>query len=338
MPYRSSVFFNILLALVPALASAQDDQKNPLVPIMVEVPAVEFMLGRDVDQDGESDELPRHPVKLSAHEIGKYEVTNSQYVAVLNWALEEGRLNNQQFQPYDESGGNIYMKGRLLKVIDTDSQIIFERGQFKTVMRDGIFMDDHPVVNVTWPGAVAYANWLSEIQGLTPAYDFATYTRIEPLTDGYRLPTEAEWEHAAGWNGAGNELTWKFGTSSDTLTHSHANYQLDNPLKPFGLASYPFTTPIGFYDGTSESRKLAISPLGCFDMSGNVQEWCEDWFAPYPGGEQVDPVGPDTGTFKVVRGGGWNSMKNSCRTTNRGWTEPFNCYRSFGFRIARTPK
>ena len=327
----------LLAALAPSITTAQED-KNPLVPIMIEIPATEFMIGRDESQRGESDELPRHPVKLSAHEIGKYEVTNSQYVAVLNWALQEGRLQNAQFTTYDQSGGDIYMKGRLLKVINEETQIIFERGQFKTIMRDGIFMDDHPVVNVTWPGAVAYANWLSEIQGYTPAYDFTTFRRVTPLNDGYRLPTEAEWEHAAGWNTDGKNDTWNFANASDSLTHSQANYQLQNPLKPFGLNSYPYTTPIGFFDGSTEYREAAISPRGCYDMSGNVQEWCEDWFAPYSPTTQSDPTGPPEGVFKVVRGGGWNSMKNSCRTTNRGWTEPFNKFHSFGFRLARTPK
>lgn len=338
------IHFHTILAtflFVTTIHADTSGVKNALIPIMVDIEATTFQLGRLDTQDGESDEIPRHSVTLSPYEIGKYEITNSQYVAVLNWALDKSYLNNALFKPFteiaSEAGPSPHYRGRLLIALSSSSDILFEHGQFRTTMRDGIFMDDHPVVDVTWAGAVAYANWLSEIQELSPAYDMKTFTRIDPLTDGYRLPTEAEWERAAGWEGGLEERSYQYATSADDLAKNEANFQLGNPLKVSGLDSYPFTTPIGYFDGSTPQRKLAVSPSGCFDMSGNVQEWCEDWFGPYTEEAKTDPTGVPKSPFKVVRGGGWNSMKNSCRTTNRGWTEPFNHFRSFGFRVARTP-
>jgi formylglycine-generating enzyme required for sulfatase activity len=343
MHYSITTTTLLLLCCVFALSAWPDtsDVKNTLVPIMIDVEASTFEMGRAESFDGESDEVPRHAVTLSRHQIGKYEVTNSQYVAVLNWALEKGYLNNTLFKPFteaaSEAGPSPHYRGRLLIAMSADSDIIFEHGQFKTTMRDGIFMDDHPVVDVTWAGAVAYANWLSEIQGLEPCYSMTTFTRLNPVTDGYRLPTEAEWEHAAGWRGDPQEVSFQYGNSDNALSDQHGNFQLHNPLRVSGLDSYPYTTPIGYFDGSTPERQLAISPIGCFDMSGNVQEWCEDWFGPYTAEAKTDPTGFPKSPFKVVRGGAWNSMKNFCRTYNRGWTEPYNHYRSFGFRLARTP-
>ncbi|MFP6582036.1 MAG: formylglycine-generating enzyme family protein [Candidatus Hydrogenedentota bacterium] len=339
------IFLSILLLTIPSLTASPanadtPDVKNTLVPNMVDIAETTFQMGRALSQKGESDELPRHPVTLSPYQIGKYEITNSQYVAVLNWALEKGYLSNTLFKPFtqatSDAGPSPHYRGRLLIVVSKSSDIIFEHGTFKTVMRDGMYMDDHPVVDVTWYGAIAYANWLSEIQGLTPCYSLTTFTPIDPRPNGYRLPTEAEWERAAGWNNAGEEVTWHYAISSDAMTEHHGNFQLNNPLEKSGLDSYPYTSPIGYFDGSSPERKRAISPAGCFDMSGNVQEWCEDWFGAYKAETQFDPTGFPKSPFKVVRGGAWNSMKNSCRTTNRGWTEPYNHYRSFGFRIARS--
>ena len=326
----------IAFACADSAYSDTESDKNGPIPVLIDVPESTFVMGRSPEMSGESDELPQHTVTLGAHQIGKYEVSNAQYAAVLNWALEMDYLQDDFYQPYTKNPGNVYVKGRLIKVITDESQIIFNNGRFTPITRDGLFMDNHPVVDVTWNGAVAYVNWLSEIRGLTPCYDLGTFTRITPVPDGYRLPTEAEWEHASGWQDPEKETSWSYANSSHEITIQQGNFQLMNPMHALGMASYPYTSAIGYFDGQSPDTVNSVSPIGCYDMSGNVQEWCEDWFSEYTEEPKADPAGPDSGTFKIVRGGGWNSIQSTCRTTNRGWTEPFNHFRSFGFRIARS--
>jgi len=326
-----------MIAVAPASVGS-DEIKNGPIPVMIDVPKTTFIMGRADDMKGESDEVPQYEVHLSAHQIGKYEVTNAQYAAVLNWAKEQGYLQSNPLRRLtDTSNDNVYFNGRMLKVINKHSEIILENGLYTPIMRDGLFMDEHPVVDVTWSGAVAYANWLSEIQGLAPCYDFATFNRISPLPNGYRLPTEAEWEHAGGWQGSRAKAPWNFASSTDTITGQQGNFELQNPMHTIGMSTHPFTSPIGYFNGQSPNTLNSPSPVGCYDMSGNVQEWCEDWFSDYTEDTKTNPTGPESGAFKIVRGGGWNSVKSTCRTTNRGWTQPSNHFRSFGFRLARTP-
>ena len=327
----------IVLSLLNAIAYAnQDTNVIGAFPEMLPVSGGPFVLGRLPEERGASDELPQHEIDLKPYAISKYEVTNGQFTAALNWALEKGYLHTNRFEPYSDYSSDVYMKGTLIKRINKDTDIVFNDGQFVTVTRDGIFMNNHPVVEVTWYGAAAYANWISEIQGLEPCYDSARLKLIEPLANGYRLPTEAEWERAAGWDEGAPNHHWVYGNGQNTLTIEHANYNLTNPLKDIGMKGFPFTTPVGYYDGNSPGTADSSSPVGCYYMSGNVFEWCQDNFYEY---DSVQPNGKPKFVhreFRIVRGGSWNSVKDSCRTTNRGWSNPGMTFRTFGFRLVRS--
>jgi len=208
-------------------------------------------------------------------------------------------------------------------------------------------MDDHPVVDVTWYGAVAFCNWLSEIKGLTPCYDMtvANWPLVEapPTSGGYRLPTEAEWERAAGWEPAKH---WIYGFLSDTLTgDNRCNYNQKTPwVNPLGLTTEPYTSPVGWFNGVNISPNGNVptldspSPVGAYDMSGNVWEWCGDWYSwtYYQSGPVTNPTGPATGSTRVARGGGWFHDGSFCRTAGRFSNyDPGSVNYSFGFRVAR---
>jgi len=202
----------------------------------------------------------------------------------------------------------------------------------------------HPAIDVTWYGAAMYCNWLSESQGLTPCYDTDLWT-CDFAANGYHLPTEAQWERAAAWDAALNKH-WIYGFMSDTLTgKNRCNYYDGDPnyVNPFGLTDYPFTSPVGWFDGVNMSpnggisTEDSVSPVGCYDMSGNVWEWCNDWYGSYTSETVMNPTGPTSGSSRVLRGGSWAYALYYCRSAYRGDFTPASADGFSGFRVSRTP-
>ena len=313
---------------------------------MVSIPAGTFTMGARDDGDDDRfacyDEYPRHQVTLSHYEIGKYEVTNGQYCMVLNYALSKGYLRNASGGFYT-GGEEVYHKGMILLHMNrTFCQIEYERDSFRWRIRDGYSMMNHPVLEVSWYGAVAFCNWLSEMEGLSPAYNLTTWNLVNKAGGGYRLPTEAEWERAAAWGGSKH---WIYGFESDTLTGKDScNYggPDHNYVNPLDIR-IPCTSPVGWFNGINISPNGNIhtleshSPVGCYDMSGNTHEWCHDWYGTryYKGGDMIDPTGPASGTCRVFRGGTWLSYAMFCRTADRSYTEPTGEILLIGFRVCR---
>lgn len=308
----------------------------PMVPVESET----FPMGRRKDGDdlnfGSTAELPQHAVTLTPFSVGKYEVTNAEYAEVLNWAKKKGYLRDSQGESY--TGGDAFTFGkRLIRVVSGSPTVTYKGGEFGSFMtnaREDHSMRDHPVVQVTWFGAVAFCNWFSEMAGLTPCYDLNDYSLLVPFRDGYRLPTEAEWEWAAAWDAT--MLThWIYSYQNDTIGSPALNYQQTNELE---LTTRPFTTPVGYYDGIHKNTAHSMSAVGCYDMSGNVIEWCNDWYDPkyYGIGAQTNPTGPRSGTLRVHRGGAWNNLPIDCRSASRGASPPDDASVYIGFRVVRT--
>jgi len=301
------------------------DGTDPLVPWwttpqMVSVPAGSFEMG-DPWNERHDKEWPVHTVTLSAYEIGKYEVTNSEYVDMLNWALAQGYLTTTASSSAVTAYGH-----RLLELDDSDCQISYCGGEFWVEERDGYSMEDHPVVEMSWYGAAVYCNWLSEANGLQPCYNTSTWN-CDFSKNGYHLPTEAQWERAAAWDGSRH---YRYGNGSDSISCSSANYYHGHGYcNPLGLSSYPYTSPVGYYTG-------ATSPVGCYDMSGNVWDLCNDrWYRVYTSDPVTNPTGPSSGSHRVSRGGSWGRDDYHVRTAERGRFEPTGTAYHYGFRVAR---
>lgn len=310
---------------------------------MISVPAGSFSMGRTSAGDdasfGNSDELPVHTVTLSAYQIGKFEVTNQQVCDVFNWADDQGLFTTVNATTAQAFGQE------LLDLDASGSHIEYVGGVFQPETRTGLpgttsySMADHPVQSISWFGAVAFCNWLSQIEGLTPVYNTSTWA-ANFANDGYHLPTEAQWERAAAWDGSKH---WIYSFASDTLTgNTQANYFSSNLL---GLTAFPFTVPVGWFDGTNVSPNGSIptvdsvSPIGAYDMSGNVWEWCHDWddSGYYATGAAAgpDPEGPALGSNRILRGGSWGNDAGNCRSANRASNIPTGTNSSLGFRLAR---
>jgi formylglycine-generating enzyme required for sulfatase activity len=296
-----------------------------------------------------------HTVTLGAYQIGKGEVTNKEYCNVLNWSLAQGYLKTSTGAPWAGTG-NIYAGGDLqilLAYTSPNCNIQYSAGVFSSKTRMGLpgttaySTDTHPVVLVSWYGSVAFCNWLSQWQGLTPCYDMsAANWPLIAAAGGYRLPTEAEWERAAAWDGSKH---WIYGFASDTLTgKNQCNYYDRNPhyVDPLGLTTLPFTSPDAWFNGVNVSPNGSVatingvSPVGAYDMSGNALEWCHDWYeiSYYSTGGPPwnNPTGPADGTAHAVRGGGWYDYMQYCRTAFRNGYSPASTGMSLGFRVAKS--
>ncbi|MHC4697977.1 MAG: formylglycine-generating enzyme family protein [Planctomycetota bacterium] len=310
------------------------------------VPGGEFEMG-DPWGEGEGVELPVHTVYLSPYYIDKYEVTNEQYAAGLNSAHAQGGLITvTDGVVYQAATGTSYPHCDTHSA-DGDSRIHWDGATFTVTPGK----EDHPMVQVTWYGAVAYCNWRSAMEGKPLCYDLSTWTCNFGVA-GYRLPTEAEWEKAAGWDPV-EERHYRFGEHTDgcgynCLDGQRANYW--DSGDPYETSDYLWTTPAGFYNGelhdkvdfgwpgsaTSYQTQDAQSYCGCRDMSGNVWEWCNDWYLStyYSGSPGSNPLGPGSGTFRVFRGGSWEYTPGDCRSASRGRNSPGFRSSSFGFRCA----
>ena len=196
------------------------------------------------------------------------------------------------------------------------------QGEYKAIMgnnpsgTDRGIGDNYPVNMVSWYDAVEYCNALSRKEGLNPVYSGSgDNIRMNINANGYRLPTEAEWEYAARGGASTSSATY---TGSNTIG-SVAWYTVNSGSK---------THPVG--------GKQA-NELGLYDMSGNVWEWCWDWEGNYSSGSQTDPTGGSPCSFRVYRGGGWYSYFWFCRSADRDFNYPSNRGDDMGFRLVRRP-
>jgi formylglycine-generating enzyme required for sulfatase activity len=176
--------------------------------------------------------------------------------------------------------------------------------------------DTLPVESINWYEAVEYCNRLSLKEGLTPAYWGSGAAIVCDFhASGYRLPTEAEWEYAAK-GGNKNFLSYEYsgGNSVDRVAWYSGNS---------GYSTHPV--------GTKQANDL-----GLYDMSGNVYEWCWDWYGrSYNSGSQNNPVGASSGSGRVLRGGSWGDDAGGVRSAYRGGNTPSGRYGNLGFRLVR---
>lgn len=212
--------------------------------------------------------------------------------------------------------------------------------KFKADHRSGIIgqhtldLDNQPVVGVTWNDAALFCNWLSQQDGLPPAYQNkdGRMVAVQPLTTGYRLPTDAEWEWVARFEGGGKFRRYPWG-SALPVTPRSGNYAdvtarlIVQDVIPDYDDGYAAAAPVS---------KFPANPLGLFDVGGNVAEWVHDYYtvSSDSGAVAVDPTGPAEGKQHVIRGSSWKQASvTELRLSARSFGE--SQANDVGFRVAR---
>jgi len=282
------------------------------------VPADTFTMGSPGDEYGRYSNEILHLVTLTTDFcLSATEITNQQYADMAQWAFDNGYCKANSGTLQDALDGSTL---ELLDLDDSFCEISFSGGTFRV----DTGKENHPVKLVSWYGAVSYCDWLSLKGGDTRAYDHSTWqcNGNDPYNaEGYRLPTEAEWEYACR---AGSHTPFNTGNCLDAGTD--ANYNGNYPYT--GCSSGPYevwTVPVASYPANG---------FGLYDMHGNVWEYCNDWFGNYSG-DETDPVGPISGSFRISRGGSWGAYAAACRSANRQVNIPTGMTYTTGFRVCR---
>ncbi|HMO03664.1 MAG TPA: SUMF1/EgtB/PvdO family nonheme iron enzyme [Kiritimatiellia bacterium] len=287
-----------------------------LPPDMISISGGTFIMGHATNLpigEASSDELPVRELSIRGIMVDRHEVTKARWDSV---AGQAGLLG------YDITSTDAFGKSA-----------------------------DHPACLVTWYEAVKWCNARSELEGLAPCYlstGIIYRVGIDPTVtcnwsaNGYRLPTEAEWERAARGGHTGQRFPW---SDSATIDHGRANYfsyWLNGAVQhaydmastsgfhpAFASGGYPFTSPVGSF---------AANDFGLFDVAGNVWEWCWDWYSPSYADVAAtnDPTGPAFGSLRVLRGGSWGIYANYARVSERDSDHPGNQgFYDAGFRCVR---
>jgi formylglycine-generating enzyme required for sulfatase activity len=274
---------------------------NSLSMKFTRIKAGEFLMGSpDTDKDAYDDEKPQHRVRITRpFYLGVHEVTRGQFRRFVD---DSGYQTEAEKDGKGGWGWN-------------EAANKFEQAPRYTWRDPGFEQtDEHPVVNVSWNDAVAFAEWLGKKEGKT-----------------YRLPTEAEWEYACR---AGTTTRYFPGDDAEALAEvgnvADATAREKYPDWKNTIASrdgFVYTSPVGHYPPNA---------WGLHDMHGNVREWCWDWCGGdfYKSSRVDDPAGPFQAAYRVIRGGSWDCDPRYCRSAHRSRSAPDSRGYYLGFRLA----
>lgn len=268
-------------------------------PNMIRVKGGTFEMG---DTAGDADEKPLHQVLITDFMLAATETTYQEFEAFVRttgYVTDAERGEGSYI--WDSLGWHIRLG------------VHWRHDALGRTIQNS---NEYPVIHVSWNDATQYCNWLSEKQGLIKVYDFQFDSLVINLqANGYRLPTEAEWEYAAA------------GGATKKKGHFSGKGALGS------LAWYAANTN----HGPQKAAQKSPNALGISDLSGNVWEWCHDWYDKdsYKQHPNSNTFGSSTGKERSIRGGSWNNNARHCRVANRSSRFPDFRDGSIGFRVLK---
>jgi len=268
---------------------------------------------------------PAHPVTVDSFKMSECEITQAEMARVMNWAHENEK---------------IVVKKKRVRTDGREPEDLFPPEKLGWTGERFEPKDENlPAHQVSWHGVAAYCNYRSEMEGLIPCYKMKGSKRWQCDFDanGYRLPTEAEWEYAArgGVSGrntkySGSDILDEVGWGRKTEVKWHDNGEAGYYAAGIDPVLVSKIQPVG---------EKKPNELGLYDMSGNVWEWCNDWYGEYKGGSQTSPTGskdPNRGKTRVIRGGSYAAKGFGCRVDGRGHSTVDKWDWAIGFRVVRS--
>lgn len=286
--------------------------------------------GTNSTEDERVSEPPAAPQSTDASETAANQEAPEGFLLIQGGTFQMGSPDTEPWRSEDENQHTVTVSDFYISPYElTQKEYQAVTGENPSSFSGG----NLPVENISWLDAISYCNVRSEQEGLTPAYAVdgqnVTWNR---QADGYRLPTEAEWEYACR---AGTDTPFNTENSpsaEEVNYYGHYPYEIEgNYFSQDNLD----TQPGQYRETTVEVGSFSPNAFGLYDMHGNVSEWVWDYYGAYSADEQTDPTGPEAGTLRVYRGGGWNDFAKNMRSAYRATLEQDHGSFNIGLRLVR---
>lgn len=278
----------------------------------------------------EPSEPGQEPLSSASANVVEEIVVPEGFLLITGGTFAMGSPDSEAWRSADETQHSVTISNFYMSAYEVTQQ------EYQDVMGDNpshFSGESLPVENISWLDAVAYCNARSEQEGLTPVYTIdGTSVSWDRSANGYRLPTEAEWEYACR---AGTTTPFNTETS---ISAEESNYWGDYPymIEDHYFDQENLETRPGVYRQTTVTvTDFSPNAWGLYNMHGNVGEWVWDYYGAYSTEAQTDPTGPETGTRRVYRGGGWNDFAKNLRSAYRAAMPQENGNYNIGLRLVR---
>lgn len=311
MMKRTFTLFTALFLILALAGCGNQEQQEPSFP-------------------SESPQEPDQAATVSTESTSPEIAPPEEFILISGGTFQMGSPESEAWRVEDETAHTVTVSDYYI------SKLEVTQAEYQAIMGENpsaFTGDDFPVESISWMDAIQYCNTRSTQEGLTPAYAVdGQNVSWDRSANGYRLPTEAEWEYACR-SGTETPFNTETSISADEANYwGHYPYLIeDNYFSQGNLETKP-----GVYRQTTVAvGSFEPNAWGLYDMHGNVGEWVWDWYGAYETGEQNAPTGPASGTLRVNRGGGWNDFAKNLRSAYRATLPPDSASFNIGLRLVR---